>query len=473
MTPLLALLLLSLTGDWQVELQQGTQLLKQKQYAEARKHLELATQLNPKSSQAFFYLAMSTLHLNDRAAAEKALRQSIKLDPYALNSLFNLGVILLEDGQAREAATFLERARQSGPPSPELTIHLIRAYLESSQNDRASAVAAEGGRQFGSMLEFHMTAGKLLLTHGLAAESCEALARADYLEPRQPGVAIPTAAACLEANNLTAARSALEGVDGSARDSVEYRSLAGRLHTAAGEKEAALSDLNAAVTQKPSDPLMLLSLGRAYQKFGEQRKAVEVFEKATKLDPRMPEIPYNMAVSYIAAEDEPVALRLVSRALELDPHFDRAQFLLGSIHLAAARLDEAEPPLLQAAKARPQNVYYRCFVGMLRAAQNRDDEAEAEFREALRLNPSYALPHFQLGKVLARKGQTAEAITELQRAVELQQETPEAYYQLALLLRRTGQPEKAQEAMARFNKLKEASASERDEVIRQLQDTLR
>ena len=39
MTPLLALLLLSLTGDWQVELQQGTQLLKQKQYAEARKHL--------------------------------------------------------------------------------------------------------------------------------------------------------------------------------------------------------------------------------------------------------------------------------------------------------------------------------------------------------------------------------------------------------------------------------------------------
>ena len=75
--------------------------------------------------------------------------------------------------------------------------------------------------------------------------------------------------------------------------------------------------------------------------------------------------------------------------------------------------------------------------------------------------------------MLARKGNTVAAITELERSVALQPNLPEAYYQLALLLRRAGKPEQAKQAMARFNELRDATAGERDAVLKQLQDTLR
>jgi Flp pilus assembly protein TadD len=110
---------------------------------------------------------------------------------------------------------------------------------------------------------------------------------------------------------------------------------------------------------------------------------------------------------------------------------------------------------------------------MLRAAQSRPQEAEQEFRNTMALSPGYALPHFHLGRLLARAGKQAEARTELEKALALQPELPEAYYELGLLLRKLGENEKAAEAMAHFQKFREAESSERALILKQLQETVR
>ena len=111
-------LFLADSQSWETQLRQGTELLRDKKYAEARQCFQRVTQLNPQSSQAFFYLGMSALHAGDRPAAEAALERAVKLEPKAQSALYNLGLLRLEDKNPKEAVAYLEKARQAGPLSP-------------------------------------------------------------------------------------------------------------------------------------------------------------------------------------------------------------------------------------------------------------------------------------------------------------------------------------------------------------------
>ncbi|PYT30373.1 MAG: hypothetical protein DMG58_14595 [Acidobacteria bacterium] len=455
------------------QLRQGMELMRAQKYPEARRHFQRATEMNPQFSQAFFYLGMSALHMNDRAAAEASLRRAIKLEPAAVNALYNLGVLLLDDKKPADAAKYFEKAKQAGSLSAELAINLIRAHLEGGQTARAVAVAEEAGPQFAGVVEFDQMIGSLFLAHGVPGPACSALRAADRLEPQRLEIVLPLATACLESRDVATARAALARIREKASASPQYHALAARVHFVAGEKEAALEEMNAAVQLAPRDPVLLLTLGRYYQKYGEQQKAVAVFEKAAALDPKSAEIPYSLAVSFITAEDEPAAIAYLTKALALDPRFDRALFLLGSIHMAFDRPDKAEKPLAEALRLQPKNPFYLCFFGMLRAAQDRLDDAQTQFEQALTILPNYALVHFHLGRLLQKREQYAGAEAELERAVALAPEMAEAYYQLGLLLHKRGEKEKGDAALARFKALRDTEYSDRAVILKQLQDTLR
>jgi Flp pilus assembly protein TadD len=458
---------------WEAQFHQGLEFLRAKKYPEARQCFLKATQLNPRSAEGFFYLGICTLHTGDRPAAEAALRHALKLNPTAVNALYNLGVLLLEDKKPGDAAQYFERARKSGPLSPELAVYLIRAYLEAGHNDRAVRVAETADPQFADSAEFDVMTGNLFLAHGVAGPACSALRSADRLQPHQLEIALPLASACLENKDVASARAALASVQDKAKDSAQYHTLAARVHFLAGEKEAALEEITSAVRLAPRDPELLLTLGRFYQKYGEQQKAVAVLQKASGLDPGSPAPPYSMAVSYIAADDQAAAMELLDRALKLDPHYDRALFLLGSIHLAALRLDEAEKPLAEALQLQPRNPFYHCFFGMLLVEQNRLDEAQSEFRQALAISPSYPLPHFHMGRLLERKGEYLQAESELEKAISLEPDLAEAYYRLGLLLNKRHEKEKADAAFARYKSLRDAEYSERATMLKELQDAVR
>ena len=267
------------SASWQVQFQHGLELLRDRKYVAARQCFEQVTELNPHYSQGFFYLGMSALHAGDRPAAEAALQRAVKLEPAAQSALYNLGLLRLEDKNPKEAAAYLERARQAGPLSPELAINLTRAYLERGQKERAVSTMETGAAQFADLTEFHVLSGKLLLDYGMAMPACAALARADRLEPRQSEIALPMAAACVAGNDLAAARAALTSIEANSQGDVEFHSISAKLHLAAGEKEAAVREMESGVRLQPDNPLLLLELGRFDQKLGEQQKALEIFEK--------------------------------------------------------------------------------------------------------------------------------------------------------------------------------------------------
>ena len=463
----------SAPASWEKQFRQGSEFLRHKNYPEARKCFQRATQLRPSYAEGFFYLGISALRSGDRPAAEAALRHAVLLNPRAVNALYNLGVLLLEDKLPSQAAEYFERAGKEGPFSQELAVNLIRARLEARQVKQAMAFVESTSRQFAGEAGFHLVTGKLLFEHGLDAASCSELSKANRLAPNEIEVAMPMAAACLSANELAAAKAALLSIKRESQGSVQYHQLAAQVFLRTGEKDTALKEMGSAVGIEPQNPLLLLQLGRLYQKSGQQDKALQVLEKAASLDPNLPDIAYSMAVTYITEENEPKAIELLSRALKLKPDFDRALFLLGSIHLAADRLDEADGPLADALRLQPRNPFYLCFVGMLRIRQLRTKEAEKEFLQAEAIDPSYALPHFHLGRLLARTSRRAEAETELETSVALQPDLAEAYYDLGLLLHKLGKQEQSDQALAHFRSLRSAAESERAIVLKELQETIR
>ncbi len=152
------------SSNWQTEFQRGTELLRQKNFPEARQCFQRVTELQPSYAEGFFYLAISALHTGDRPAAETAFREAVKLNPAAVSALYNLGVLLLDERKPAEAADYLERARQVDPNNQELTVNLIRAELESREEKRALSLVDSASRQFAGEVGFHAVVGKLLLS---------------------------------------------------------------------------------------------------------------------------------------------------------------------------------------------------------------------------------------------------------------------------------------------------------------------
>jgi tetratricopeptide (TPR) repeat protein len=109
---------------------------------------------------------------------------------------------------------------------------------------------------------------------------------------------------------------------------------------------------------------------------------------------------------------------------------------------------------------------------MVLSEQGRLRDAEGYFGKALKIFPAYALAHYQLGRVHLRNGGNQEARRELEVAVSLQQQFPEAWYQLGQVYRKLGMKSEAVVALERFKQYRTADYSEREQLLRQLRETV-
>ncbi len=467
---LLVLLPLALFGQGSSSALKGPiELLQQGQYEEAQRELLRVTQEAPKFAEAFFLLGTAETQLHHAAKAEAAFRRSLALKPESPDTLYNLGVVLLDEKRPREAIPYFEQAAALEHARPELSVNLIRARLDSGDPKTALKIA-EGAREtFRNSPAFHLALGKVFLAHDMAAEAVRPLKRADALAQDQPEILLPLADACLRLADAPCVRKALDQVPGNARNSAEFHFLEGRAAFLANHKDDALREMETAVRQEPRNVAYLLTLARYCQKYGDQKRAVDLFEQAARIAPELPDIPYGIAVSYFIGDDFDAAADYSSRALKLDATFDRAVFLLGISRFAKSNLTDAERLLSRAIELRPDNAFYACFHGMVLVSAGKMPDAALEFHRAIQLQSSYALPHYQLGRVLVRAKKYREAQTELERAISLDPNLPEAYYQLGLVYTRLGESEKAARMLAVFKKYRTEERSERTEVLQQAQ----
>jgi tetratricopeptide (TPR) repeat protein len=456
-----------------LSLKEGVSLLRQKKYAEAKEVFLSITNRDPGFGQGYFYLGLTELNLGNTDSAEKSFRHALELNPRSKETLFNLGVLLLGQRRPVEAIRFLGEAHGMDPHDPALCLNLIRAYFDSGQTDAGLSFAESTKGDFKGQPAFYLALGKYLLSKGWVSQGRNSLENANRLAPSEPDILIPLADTYLRQREPAEARRVLKSLGGKADGIAEYHYLLAVSYFSSGQKDPALKEMTVAIHLDPQNVRYLLLLARYYQKYGEQGKAVSVLHEASRLAPNDPEIPYSAAVSYFIAGDYEVSQKFSRRALELKPKFGPALLLLGIVLAAKGHLTEAETPLGMAVDQDPQNPFYHTIYGMVLSSDNQLPEALVHFQTALTVMPNYALAYYQAGRVLARSGKYEEAANDFEKAVAQQPNLTEAYYHLAQTYRKLGETEKAQTALANFLKNNSAEYSERQDMLKQMQEIVR
>jgi cytochrome c-type biogenesis protein CcmH/NrfG len=119
------------------EKKKGAKALREKNYPEAKMHLEKALQLAPGSSEINYLTGVLHMKTGNLSGAVQSLQKAVSLDSKNSSALFSLGEALYRQGHVAEAAETLERGLLIKPSAwPEEWL-LSSVYYDEAKYDLA------------------------------------------------------------------------------------------------------------------------------------------------------------------------------------------------------------------------------------------------------------------------------------------------------------------------------------------------
>ena len=115
-------------------------------WAGSAEQLELAVVRTPESDDLHFFLAFAYDNLGRGADAEKAYRDTLKINPNHFRANLFMGRLLGMQNNASAALPFLQKAAKMQPQSPDAHAFLANVYLELGQTENARREQAEAQR---------------------------------------------------------------------------------------------------------------------------------------------------------------------------------------------------------------------------------------------------------------------------------------------------------------------------------------
>jgi len=266
------------------ELDQGAELVKGGKFAEAIPHLKAALDVDPKSANAAFYLALSTEQTGgDKAEAEHLYRQALTFDPGLSEAAQNLAAMYLTDpARPDDAISVLEPALKSAPDDAALNANLGFAYGLKGDVDRASA-AYERSLKKDPTVQTEFAYGTMLSENK----------RADAAVPH-----LLKAAAGLNDDPASLATIARMLGPGKAFDDCV------RL-------------LDRAITLKPGIAELLVRRGVCKHELKKEKEAAEDFAAALKADPKFQAAHYYLGMSLLAQSKKTEGRKELKKAVDL------------------------------------------------------------------------------------------------------------------------------------------------------------
>lgn len=234
-------------------------------------------------------LGLLQRRLGNTGAATQAFSRASALTPNSGQAFYNLGVSLLEGGQAQQALAPLQNAlgaeQSQGEVSGEVYLALATAYDQLGQADSARRNAEAAGSRL---------AQRRLKLDALA--------------------------------------------------------ISGRALYRSGNYRGALIALRDVAAARPNDPQALLWVGLAYYQQGDYTEAANFYERAATLDPDNPDARLNLGAAYLAAERYSDAESVYSLLTQQNAQDAEAFYNLGWSLFSQGRSDEAQTAWTQASE---------------------------------------------------------------------------------------------------------------------------
>jgi tetratricopeptide (TPR) repeat protein len=224
---------------------------------------------------------------------------------------------------------------------------------------------------------------------------------------------------------------------------------------------AAVTNLQAAVAERPNDADLLYYLGRAAGLLSKQN--VDAMMSAYPDSPRAHEA---MGENYFVLRQMPQAEREFREALKLQPNLPEAHLELGLVYAGSSQWDKAEEEFRTQTKLQPGNAEAAYRLGSALLQQGKVREARAELERANHLLPDMPETLYSLGKAASLAGDSPAAEDAWQKVISVEKTSElaaQAHFGLAALYRKQGKTSEAARELQEFQKLQSNGSSKNPE----------
>lgn len=177
-----------------------------------------------------------------------------------------------------------------------------------------------------------------------------------------------------------------------------------------GDKQAAISDLNAALAQNPSLSMARLKLGEIYLNEKDYEHAVPHLQAASDLDPYTVENHYNLGVALQVLNRLQEAALSYIRGIRLDADDFGCNMNLGLVYYALGQMDPAIYYIERSTRIEPANARAWSNLGVVYDAAGNLILAEASYRKAMELDPKSESTLINLTSNLISQSKSADAV---------------------------------------------------------------
>jgi len=404
-------------------------------------------------------------------AAEKELRQSVKLTPHDPEVLGALGTVLALRERFDESSLYFEKALALSPADAVTRRNLARnqwklghfgqARVNLERVLRATPADPQATFLLGMVAESehnHMRAAKLLASvpalvrpqplavAGLASayyhtgKPDQARTTLDWLPPgaSDPQSTYVAARVALEASDYETAERLLSSIRAAYPDqpALSFSLALAQYHQGHfAEGEQTLAEM-AAAGQASGAAWNLM--GWCVEKQGKRGEAISALSKAIDQEPSN-EVNYLDLAGILATSTRRLvaALAIATRATELLPKSYKAWMLRGSIETKLQQYRDAVQSYSVAAKLRPDSPEPRRALAIAQWSNGEDTEAIRSFEQLIGRFPrdagTYEAYGAALFKTASREDLTARAASLFQRAITLDPSLAEPHFYLGIL----------------------------------------
>jgi Tfp pilus assembly protein PilF len=170
------------------EFDKASEKLEQKNWADAKPHLERAIAIYPKYALAYNNLALTYLNLNQGEKAVETFRTAAELDEHLPQANLYLGRFYYDNKDYKQAEPFLLRASDGAPKNPQILLALANTQMKNGELDQ-SLLNAQKVHSLPDHKQFamaHLIAAQILSDRGKTQDAAEEYRRFLREVPESP-----------------------------------------------------------------------------------------------------------------------------------------------------------------------------------------------------------------------------------------------------------------------------------------------
>lgn len=197
----------------------------------------------------------------------------------------------------------------------------------------------------------------------------------------------------------------------------------GKVFYSQGNYQKAIDNLKLIVDKFPRDSAEQIQtvqmLGLSYYISGRLAEAIPYFEQLTQRQPENGEVAYALGVSYIQTRQPEKSRQTFAKLFKVSANSAPA-YLLNAQMLVRQQFEEtAEIELNKALELDPKLPQVRFILGELAIYRAEIDKGIELLKQEIALNPANAMAYYRLGEGLSRQLKWDEAIPPLQKSIWL------------------------------------------------------